>query len=66
MTSPEVCVPEKPKETSSGKLIQIRMPIHGLDAVFMREMSVHQKGDDASAHARASARVVVEISPLIP
>ncbi|MBX3329372.1 MAG: hypothetical protein KF722_03145 [Nitrospira sp.] len=68
MASSEVCMLEKPKEPiSSGQRVQIKDgPFVGLEAVFMREMSGHQRAMVLLRTLEIQARVVLEINQLIP
>jgi transcriptional antiterminator RfaH len=67
MASPEVCVLERPKELSSGQLVQVKGgPFVGFEAVFMREMSGHQRAMVLLRTLALQARVVLEINQLIP
>jgi len=67
VVSPEVCVPARPRELSRGQLVQIKDgPFVGLEAVFMREMSGHQRAMVFLRTLALQARVVVEINQLIP
>jgi len=66
LPGPEVCVLERPKELSSGQLVQIRDgPFVGLEAVFMRQMSGHQRAMVFLRTLALQARVVLEIDQLI-
>lgn len=61
------CVLERPKELSSGQLVQIKDgPFVGLEAVFMQEMSGHQRAMVLLRTLALQARVVLEINQLIP
>lgn len=67
MASSQVYILEKPKELSSGQLVQIKDgPFVGLDAVFMREMSGHQRAVVLLHTLALQAQVVLEINKLIP
>ena len=67
MASREACLPERPKELSSGQLVQIKDgPFVGLEAVFMREMSGHQRAMVLLRTLALQARVVLEINQLTP
>lgn len=67
MASPQVCVLERPKQLSSGQHVQIKDgPFVGLEAVFMREMSGHQRAMVLLRTLALQARVVLEINQLIP
>ena len=67
MASPEVCVLERPNELRSGQLVQIKDgPFVGLEAVFMREMSGHQRAMVLLRTLALQARVVLEINQLTP
>jgi transcription antitermination factor NusG len=67
MGRPEVCVLERLKVLSSGQLVQIKDgPFVGLEAVFMREMSGHQRAMVFLRTLALQARVVLEINQLIP
>ncbi|MGC4098835.1 MAG: transcription termination/antitermination NusG family protein [Nitrospira sp.] len=67
MASSEMCVLEKRKELSSGQLVQINDgPFVGLEAVFMREMSGHQRAMVLVRTLALQARIVLEINQLIP
>jgi transcriptional antiterminator RfaH len=67
ITSSEACVVERPKELSSGQCVQIMDgPFVGLEAVFMREMSGHQRAMVLLRTLAIQARVVLEINQLIP
>jgi transcriptional antiterminator RfaH len=67
MASPEVCVLERPKELRSGQLVQINDgPFVGLEAVFLRELSGHQRAMVLLRALALQARVVLEINQLIP
>jgi transcription antitermination factor NusG len=67
MASPQGCVLEKPKKLSKGQLVQIRDgPFVGLEAVFIQEMSGHQRAMVLLRALELQARVVLEINQLIP
>lgn len=67
MASPEAYVLERPKELSSGQLVRVNDgPFAGLEAVFMREMSGHQRAMVLLRTLALQARVVLEINQLIP
>jgi transcriptional antiterminator RfaH len=67
MASSQAYILEKPKELSSGQLVQIKDgPFVGLEAVFMREMSGHQRAVVLLRTLALQARVVLEINQLIP
>ena len=67
MASPQGCVLEKPRELSKGQLVQIRDgPFVGLEAVFIQEMSGHQRAMVLLRALELQARVVLEINQLIP
>ncbi|OQW35931.1 MAG: hypothetical protein A4E19_15860 [Nitrospira sp. SG-bin1] len=57
----------KPKEFSGGELVQIKDGLlGGLEAVFMREMSGHQRAMVLLRTLALQARVVLEINQLAP
>jgi transcription antitermination factor NusG len=63
----EACVVERPKKLSSGQCVQVMDgPFVGLEAVFMREMSEHQRAMVLLRTLAIQARVVLEINQLIP
>lgn len=67
MASLQVCMLKKPKELSSGQLVQIKDgPFVGLEAVFMREMPGHQRAMVLLRALALQARVVLEINQLLP
>jgi transcriptional antiterminator RfaH len=67
VSSSDECVLKRPKELSSGQLVQIKDgPFVGLEAVFMREMSGHQRAMVLLRALALQARVVLEINHLIP
>ena len=67
MASSGVCVLERPKELSSGQRVQIKDgPFVGLEAVFMRAMSGHQRAMVLLRTLALQARVMLEINQLIP
>ncbi len=67
MASLQVYILEKPKELSSGQLVQIKDgPFVGLEAVFMREMPGHQRAMVLLRTLALQARVVLEINQLTP
>lgn len=67
MASREGCLLERLKELSSGQLVQIKDgPFVGLEAVFMREMSGHQRAMVLLRTLALQARVVLEINQLTP
>ena len=67
MASFQVCVVGKPKELNSGQLVQIKDgPFVGLEAVFMREMSGHQRAMVLLRTLALQARIVLEINQLLP
>jgi len=67
MASLQVCVLKDPKELRSGQLVQINDgPFVGLEAVFMREMSGHQRAMVLLRTLALQARVVLEINQLLP
>jgi transcriptional antiterminator RfaH len=67
MASSEVYVLERPKELSSGQRVQIMDgPFVGLEAVFMREMSGHQRAMVLLRTLVLQPRVILEINQLIP
>jgi transcription antitermination factor NusG len=67
MTSPDVCILDRPKELRSGQLVHIKDgPFVGLEAVFMREMSGHQRAMVLLHTLALQARVVLEINQLVP
>ena len=58
---------ERPKELSSGQRVQIMDgPFVGLEAVFMREMSGHQRAMVLLRTLVLQPRVILEINQLIP
>ncbi|WHZ28936.1 MAG: hypothetical protein OJF51_003736 [Nitrospira sp.] len=62
-----MCALKKPKELSSGQLVQIKEgPFVGLEAVFMREMPGHQRAVVLLRTLTLQARVVWEINQLLP
>ena len=67
VASPEVCALPRSKELSRGQLVQIKDgPFVGLEAVFMREMSGHQRAMVLLRTLALQARVVLEINQLTP
>jgi transcription antitermination factor NusG len=67
MASPEASELKRPKELSSGQRVQIKDgPFVGLEAVFMRKMSGHQRAIVLLRTLALQARVVMEINQLIP
>jgi transcriptional antiterminator RfaH len=67
MASSELCALEGPKDLSNGQLVQIKDgPLVGLEAVFMREMSGHQRAMVLLRTLALQARVVLEIKQLVP
>lgn len=67
VASPEGYVLERPKELRSGQHVQIKDgPFVGLEAVFMREMSGHQRAMVLLRTLALQARVVLEINQLVP
>lgn len=67
MASLQVCALKKPKELSSGQLVQIKDgPFVGLEAVFMREMPGHQRAMVLLRTLALQARVVLEVNQLLP
>ena len=67
MASSEVYMLDMRKELSIGQLVQINGgPFVGLEAVFMREMSGHQRAMVLVRTLALQARVVLEINQLIP
>ena len=67
VASPGVCALARSKELSRGQLVQIKDgPFVGLEAVFMREMSGHQRAMVLLRTLALQARVVLEINQLTP
>jgi transcriptional antiterminator RfaH len=67
MAGSETCVLEESKNLCNGQRVQIRSgPFAGLEAVFMRKMSGHQRAMVLLRTLTLQARVVVEIHHLIP
>lgn len=67
MVNPEVCALARPKELTRGQLVQIKDgPFVGLEAVFMGEMSGHQRAMVLLRTLALHARVVLEINQLTP
>ncbi|MBS0183799.1 MAG: hypothetical protein JSS39_15520 [Nitrospira sp.] len=66
MTTSQVYMLEKPKELSNGRLVQIKDgPFVGVEAMFMREMSGHQRAVVLLRTLAFQAWVVLEINQLI-
>ncbi len=67
LASPEASALGMQKELSRGQLVQIKDgPFVGLEAVFMREMSGHQRAMVFLRTLALQARVVLEIDQLTP
>jgi len=67
LASPGVCVLGRPNGLYSGQLVQIKDgPFVGLEAVFMRQMSGHQRAIVLLRTLVLQARIVLEVHQLAP